>query len=107
MTIHSDVMPKHENLLGEAFSLDIRYDGTRMVYSSDILDYTDLDAIACGGGEVLITETAHIDLESIVEIVRNHPFDKIILTHVPREKEMEPLPNDSFIRAEDGCVVIF
>ncbi len=107
MSIHSDVMSKHENLLGEAFSLDIRYDGTRLVYTSDILDYPDLNAIACGGGEVLVTETAHIEFESIIEVVRKYPFDKVVITHVPQEKEKEPLPDDRFIRATDGCVVIF
>ena len=50
MTIHSEQMAGHGYLLGEAFSLAIRAEETRTVYSSDVMDLADLAAMIHGGG---------------------------------------------------------
>ncbi len=107
MTIHSDVMENHRNLLGESFSLDIRYGRTRTVYTSDILDYADLVAMAFGGGDVLITEIAHIELDNVLSSVEKHPFGKVIITHVPPDKDLDPARLGAFIKAVDGMKVEF
>ncbi|HDR90846.1 MAG TPA: ribonuclease Z [candidate division Zixibacteria bacterium] len=107
MTIHSEAMEDHRNLLGESFSLDIRYSKTRTVYTSDILDYADLVAMAFGGGDVLITEIAHIELDNVISAFEKHPFGKVIITHVPPGKKIDPARLGSFIEAVDGMKVEF
>ncbi len=106
LTIHSEVMPDHRNLLGESFSLDIRCRGTRMVYTSDILDYADLVALAYGGGNLLATEIAHIEIENVKAILKKHNFSKVILTHIPPEKEGELPADENIIKACDGLIVV-
>jgi len=107
MTIHSDVMSNHRNLLGEAFSLSIRYKNTRAVYTSDIKDFADLAAIVHGGGDLLVAETAHIDEKHLPGLLDKHPFRKVVLTHIPPEKERAFVPKAEYIRAKDGLIVDF
>lgn len=107
MTIHSDVMPDHRNLMGEAFSLDIRFEGKRLVYTSDILDYADLVAMGYGGGEILVTELAHIDIEDVEKLLKKHKFNEVLLTHIPPEKDGKLELQDGFTLASDGLLIEF
>lgn len=85
----------------------------RLYYTGDIAESEDLYLFQNEAPEILISETTHVELKSLLEALRRqNSIRKAILTHINDKKELESWigslgENDSrmFIIAEDGMKI--
>lgn len=84
-------------------------------YSGDITSIDDLYLFENHKPEIVITEAAHIDLNAILELVEKNEPEKVYLTHLSEEleieliKRIETLPKASrekIILAHDGFSIV-
>lgn len=95
----------------ECYSFRISCGNKIVFYSADIKELSDI-AIHIASLDLLIIETGHIDLDEFLEVASGKSIDKIILTHIPDEKEKQiedTIQNNKYglnlIKAHDGLIV--
>ncbi len=105
MLIHELQLPDHPQLKGEAFCLSLEAEGKCVAYSSDIFALSDLEFT--DGGDLLVIEAMHIDLDELPRFLENRPFDKVVLTHIPDERgELARRDSSGWLWAKDGMEVV-
>ncbi len=82
--IKSELIDCDENLLS-SFGFYIKCLNITICYSSDIESLNDIKDII--KGDILILDGMHIQLEEIPEFIKKNPFNRVILTHIPPQRE--------------------
>ncbi|HOJ19072.1 MAG TPA: MBL fold metallo-hydrolase [Ignavibacteriaceae bacterium] len=72
-----------------SYSVEIIQKSERLLYSSDIGSITDVREWFNNSYKYLIFEVTHISLFDIKKIMDNTAPSKVLLTHIPRDKEEE------------------
>lgn len=93
-----------DNNMLYSFGFIIRSYGLTICYSSDLASFDDLGKIK--NGDILILDGMHLPLSEIPRFIENHPYKRLIITHISPEKEelvgCEELPVEW---AYDGMLV--
>lgn len=80
----------------KSYSLLISAANGEIFYTGDVGSSTDLELFEPDINSILITETSHVDMETVIELIKNNELKKVILTHIDTD---DPSPLISKITA--------
>ncbi|GAB1348735.1 ribonuclease Z [Ignavibacteriales bacterium] len=66
----------------KSYSLQISAQNGEVFYTGDVGSADDLGLFEPNSNSILITETTHVDMESVIEIIKSNEIKKVILTHI-------------------------
>ncbi len=98
----------------KSYSLVISSGTGELFYSGDVGEPKDLAGYKFGSGAILITETTHVPVEDIIEIIESNDLKKVILTHIDSDDpsgliskitNLYPDGLNKFTVAHDGLMI--
>ncbi len=66
----------------KSYSLEIVSGTGELFYSGDVGAPADLGQFSFNSGSILVTETTHVPVENVIEIISSNDLKKVILTHL-------------------------
>lgn len=97
-----------------SYSYLIECEGKRLVYSGDVGQYEDLDHMLGEKCHGIVIETAHFNLDTAIQYVRQKKIDRIFFSHIGRgilndlttsQKKVSEYFGDSAVICEDGMII--